>query len=109
MDWVYMKHAETNGVTRVPAKTVAAHEKRGWIVTDPPSEEVFVPRTAAPSEGQWVDMRHPSGGVQRIPNKPSALAEARRNGWTADVKPAPEQKLERTKTPAAGQDKKNKE
>lgn len=109
MEWVYMAHPDVDGVTRVPSRAAEAHAARGWVVTDAPADEVFVPRTQPPAERQWLDMRHPSGGVQRLPNNAAALAEAERNGWRPAEEPEPAPETKKPKAAAARRSPKNEE
>ena len=85
-DWVYMTHPATGGSTRVPdvPDVVASHESRGWAVADEPAPAPVVPvgGTSSGDDG-WVTLVHPAtGGTQRLPDHPDALAGAFDAGWT---------------------------
>lgn len=84
MTFVYMIHKDTKGSTHVPDEpdVIKSHEARGWKVAEEPAQEIFVPRTVEPDADGWVDLVHPAtGGTQRVPNDPDALAEAFDKGW----------------------------
>lgn len=97
-EWVTLRHAETGGTTSVPntPDVIAAHEARGWKVTDEEPERPFVPPKPADdpdaAAGEWVDLVHPDlpGATNRMPNHPDALAGAFEAGWTYPEPPADE-------------------
>jgi hypothetical protein len=95
-DWIYLEHEETGGTTRVPddPDVIRVHEAKGWSVVDPPDTSApFVPPKdggQVAAETEWVELVHPeSGGVQRVPNNPDALAGAYEAGWQVAAEPEP--------------------
>ncbi len=83
-DFVFMRHAETDGEARIPDEpgVVASYEARGWERSEEPEQAPFVPPKPLPPGDEWVELVHPLIDARHaFPNDPAAIAGAMEAGW----------------------------
>jgi hypothetical protein len=94
VDWLYLEHKETGGITRVADEpgVLEWHEARGWAKADEPEPVPFVPPKgdAPPGDDEWVELVHSvTGHHHDFPNNPEALQGAYEAGWELPKPPKP--------------------
>lgn len=97
--WVFMRHADTAGTTRVPDNpgVVEWHEAHGWERADEPEDVPFAAPKPGGSESPWVELVHPAIDARHdFPNDPGAIAGAIEAGWRY-----PEPAVKKTSTKAS--------
>jgi len=101
MDWIYLKHQDHGGTTRVSDEpgVLEWHEAHGWKKTDEPAPTPFVPPKGdlPPADDEWVELTHPAtGGVHQFPNNPEALEGAYEVGWELSKPKKPAKAVKKT-------------
>jgi hypothetical protein len=105
MDWIYLTNEATGGATKVPNEPGVKewHEARGWVVSEEPTEDIFVPAPGdnSPEHTEWVTLYHPAvDATHEFPNNPAAIEGAIEAGWEKPVPPQADEDSPPGETPA---------